>query len=587
MTGAEYIVEFLYRHHIKRVFLLTGGSCAFLVDAIARHPEMDYVCFQHEQAAAMAADSVWRVNRTVGVSVVTSGPGATNLLTGIACSYFDSIPSIHITGQVNTSETAAFLGTEVRQAGFQETNIVDMAKPITKYALRVSSVEELKMGLARAYRIATSGRRGPVLIDVPMNVQKEYAGEEYTEPIEEAEEAVDEKLIINSRQRLSKLLHSSERPLVLLGAGVGLAGIEAKALQWLEKKRIPFVSSWNALTYFNHNSPEYYGHIGVYGNRGANYILQNCDALLVLGSRLDNRQRSGNTSLFAPKARILVVDIDFEELKKYSSDNYETIHLDLKHFPRVIEGLNAPQIDGSWLNFMQRMKGKYFGKDMSTFAQNHDSISPYAVTQRINALVDANAVIVSETGANLCWVYQIFHRTEQILFTSGGMSPMGYALPASIGAKLTAPNRAVICLLGDGGFQVNIQELQTIKHYNLDIKIVIFNNYGYGIIKQFQDAYLDGRYEASGKGYSAPDFKAVVKAYGLSYEKVNHLDQLTSALLNQRGACVFDVTLHENTQIEPKLEIGHPINDQFPYVNEEEFMEGNKFVLLQRAGKSL
>ena len=285
MNGAEYIAEFISKIGSKKVFVVTGGACAFIIDAIAQNQEVDYYPFQHEQAAAMAADSLWKIDKTIGVTVVTSGPGATNLITGIACSYFDSIPTIHITGQVNQIEKEIYQGASVRQAGFQETNIVDMVKPITKYAVQVTSVEELKIELAKAYEIALSGRMGPVLIDVPMDVQQADAGNSIL--INEPKlNLIDADHKYSTQNSIKNFFKDSQRPLVLFGAGVGLADQSEAVLDFIESNNLPFVSSWNGMNFFNHNHVNYYGNIGVYGNRGANFILQSCDRLLVLGSRL-------------------------------------------------------------------------------------------------------------------------------------------------------------------------------------------------------------------------------------------------------------------------------------------------------------
>jgi acetolactate synthase-1/2/3 large subunit len=578
MTGAEYVAEFLHRRGCRHVFTVTGGACAFIVDAIGRHPEIDYICFQHEQAAAMAADSIWRMNKTVGVTLATSGPGATNLITGIACSYFDSIPTIHITGQVNKSESASYLGAKVRQAGFQETNIVDIVRPITKRAVQVQNVAELKDELQRAYHCALSGRMGPVLIDIPMNVQKEDAGDtiEYFEP---PDGSTSESNITATRLTIQEFLRGAERPLVLVGAGVGLAGASDAVMEWLDSQGLWFVSSWSGMSYFNHEQATYCGHIGVYGNRGANYLLQNCDTLLVLGSRLDNRQRSGNPKQFAPAAKVLVVDIDVEELKKYAADGYCTREFNLSGLSQVLDGCTIEAGSEKWSDYVMRCKLRYLWSPICDAAHlSVGEVSPYAAVVRLNAVMDRDAVVVSDCGANLCWVYQVFKRTGQTLYTAAGNSPMGYSLCAAIGAALVAGGRQVVCFIGDGGFQMNIQELQTVVHYKLPIKIVILNNRGYGIIKQFQDSYFESRYEATGRGYSAPDFGKIAAAYGLDYTKVTELGQLRASLLAGAEARIIDVTLNENALIQPKLEMGRPINDQFPYVSDEHFAAANEFV---------
>lgn len=575
ITGADYIAEFLAKTGCKRIYTLTGGACAFIVDAIGRHPELNYTCFQHEQSAAMAADALWRVNKQVGVTIATSGPGATNLITGMACSYFDSIPSLHITGQVNQRESNAFHGAAVRQSGFQETKIVDIVRPITKYAVLVTSTEELRRELARAYALATSGRMGPVLVDVPMDIQQaEMPSDDILMPVPVPVNGEPADKVLAT---LTKLLSEAKRPVVLWGAGIGLAGIEKDIAAWLDKSGVPFVSSWAGLTYFDHDHHGFVGQIGVYGNRGANFVLQNADTVLVIGSRLDNRQRSGNAKNFATGARIHVIDVDEEELKKYRNDGYGTSHLSFDKLPDILARLSARALEPDWCDYVATIKGRYFGKEISTSAQRLNSLSPYDVVRRINALVAKDAIVIADTGACVCWVHQAFKVKKHTLFTAGGNSPMGYALPAAIGVKIALPTRQVISFNGDGGFQLNIQELQTVKHHNLDVAVVVMNNRSYGIIRQFQDSYLDSRYDASSTGYSVPDFGRVADAYGLRYAKIERLEQLTEDLFSG-GPIVIDVQLNEQTLIEPKLEMGRPINDQFPYLSEQEYAEGNSFV---------
>jgi acetolactate synthase-1/2/3 large subunit len=578
MTGAEYIAEFLARVGSDRVFLLTGGACAFMIDAVARHPKLSYTNFQHEQSAAMAADALWRVKRKVGVSMATSGPGATNLITGIACSYFDSIPSLHITGQVNQREASSFHGANVRQSGFQETKIVEMVRPVTKYAVMVRTADELRHELAKAYAIATSGRMGPVLIDVPMDIQQIDVGNEIILPAAAVSETAAPEDV---GKALTNTLRAARRPVVLWGAGIGLADVHRETLKWLRASGIPFVSSWAGLTFFDHDESTFQGQIGVYGNRGANFVLQNADAVIVLGSRLDNRQRSGNSRNFATGATVHVVDVDEEELKKYHNDGYRTSHLDFSRLPEALSKVELPELSREWLDYAAEMKSRYYGKEISTSARRLNTLSPYDVVRRINEVIADDAIVIGDTGAAVCWLHQAFRVKDHTLFTAGGNSPMGYALPAAIGARLVAPERQVISYNGDGGFQVNIQELQTIKFNDIDVAIVVMNNASYGIIKQFQDSYLGSRYTASRDGYSVPDLGRIAEAYGLRYVRVERLDQITPELFSG-GAIIIDVILSEHTLIEPKLEMGRPINDQFPYLDEAEYASGNRYVSYPR-----
>ncbi len=574
MNGSEYIAEFLARVGSTRVFVLTGGACAFMIDAVARHPKLEYICMQHEQSAAMAADAIWRTGRKVGVTMATSGPGATNLITGIACSYFDSIPSLHITGQVNQRESSSYHGANVRQSGFQETKIIDMVGPISKYAVMVKSGEELRQELAKAYAIAVDGRMGPVVVDVPMDIQQIEISGDVLMPQPLPKPRADIK---SSAVAITDTLRGAKRPVVLWGAGIGLAGVEREVADFLTRSGIPFVSSWGGLTFFDHDHRGFVGQIGVYGNRGANFVLQNADVVLVLGSRLDNRQRSGNADNFATGATVHVVDVDVEELKKYHNDDYLTTHLSFAHLPDVLAAVEIRPVPNEWRSYVDEMKSRYYGKETSTSALRLNTLSPYDVVRRMSEVVKKDAIVIGDTGASICWLHQAFKIKEHAFFTAGGNSPMGYALPAAIGAKIEAPHRQVISYNGEGGFQLNLQELQTVKHYGLDIAIVVMNNNSYGIIKQFQDSYLGGRYTASRDGYSAPDFRRIAEAYGLRYAKIEQIDQITPGLFAS-GAILIEVMLSEHTLIEPKLEMGRPINDQFPYLPESEYARGNRFV---------
>lgn len=582
MKGADYIAEFLVQRGISEVFLLTGGAATFLVDALGRHPKIDYRCFQHEQAAAMAGDAVWRVSGKVGTVMATSGPGATNLVTGICCNWFDSIPALYITGQVNLKHAEIFEGTRVRQFGFQETDIVELVKSVTKYARQVTTPEELKEALVEGYNAAITGRMGPALIDIPMDLQQREVGDEVIYyPPPRANGAAASTIAAGVRQ-INELFGASERPMALFGAGCGLAGVAPQVEAWLRKSEIPVVASWSGSCYLAQDFPGYMGCIGVYGNRGANYALQNADSLLVLGSRLDTRQRPGDPRQFAPDAKVHVIDIDEEELKKYAKDGYGTTQLDLAQVPALLDGLKLPSSSADWRSYTADMKKRFHGVDISQSARRHNSISPYKVIAELNRIADADATIVVDCGATTCWFFQSFLRTTQTIFTNGGCAPISYALSAAIGAAIARPGKQTIVIIGDGGFQSNIQELQTISQYGLDIKVIILNNYGYGIVKQFQDLYMDSRHDATGRGYGVPNFGKIVEGYGLGYLKFDRLEQFSEDLLRRPGAAVIDVTLHPNTLIEPKLELGRPINDQYPYVSDAEFAANNRFVTFER-----
>jgi acetolactate synthase I/II/III large subunit len=276
-----------------------------------------------------------------------------------------------------------------------------------------------------------------------------------------------------------------------------------------------------------------------------------------------------------------VVDVDAEELKKYGKEGYRTSQLDFRDLPVVLAKIEVPPLDRLWLDYAAEMKSLYYGKETSTSAHRLNTLSPYDVVRRMNEVIAKDAIVIGDTGAAVCWLHQSFRVKDHTLFTAGGNSPMGYALPAAIGAKMVAPDRQVISYNGDGGFQVNLQELQTVKHNGIDVAIVVMNNASYGIIKQFQDSYLGSRYTASRDGYSVPDFGRIAEAYGLRYIRIERLDQMTAEIF-EGGAILIDVVLSEHTLIEPKLEMGRPINDQFPYLGEAEYASGNRFVSYPR-----
>jgi len=533
-----------------------------MVDAIGRHNTTKFTCFQHEQSAAMAADAAWRTTGKVGVTMATSGPGATNLITGIACSWFDSIPSFHITGQVNQSESRESLGAEVRQAGFQETDIVGIVKPLTKWAHKVETIEDLVDSLSVALIKATTGRMGPVLLDIPMNIQKELVSEE------QKARALQDNLQVHSTNSkinpvLTDFFSNSNRPLVIIGAGLAFNSKVEKTQMWCEDFGIPYVATWAAMPFLERSKSGYLGTIGVYGSRIANWSVQAADKIIVLGSRLDNRQRTGNPKGFAPFAQILVLDIDEEELKKYNSlKNYKTLKFNLANSEMLMGNSMKKYQDSDWRLEISKIK-----EEITNGFENSvmpGELNPYFAFQKIQDKFQPNSIVVSDCGANLCWVYQPYQPDSSFLFTAGGNSPMGYSLPAAIGAQICNPKKTVYCFIGDGGLQMNIQELQTIKNYQLPIKIVIQNNFGYGIIKQFQDAYFNGRYYATGEGYSQPDFKKIADAYGIPYQRITKESELDTFKFSG-GFEIIDLQLPPNSLITPKTEMDRFIHDQFPY----------------------
>jgi acetolactate synthase-1/2/3 large subunit len=323
----------------------------------------------------------------------------------------------------------------------------------------------------------------------------------------------------------------------------------------------------------------YLGHFGVYGNRGGNYTIQNADRILVLGSRLDNRQTSGNVSNFAPNAKLMALDIDGEELVKYP-DRFTGIQVNLAHLDKILTNVETPEASSDWLEYCSRTRARFLAQDISQESSKYNSLNPYSVIRIITNLLDDDAHIFADAGANHVWLYQMWHRKgRQKIFTSSGHYAMGYSLPAAIGSLLGKPDTQAVSFNGDGGFQMNLQELQTVREYGLDLKVVVFNNQGLGMIRQFQNSYMGGRHHATtqGQGPGVPDFAKLAGAYGMKYTRITEEHQIDKSLF-ESGARLIECMIDPRVLIEPKLEMGRPINDQFPYVTDEEFLENNQFV---------
>lgn len=581
MLVSDYILKFLSSKGVNKVFLITGGAIAFIVDAFSRNKKIKYISVAHEQAAAMMADSYSRLGPNFGATMVTSGPGATNLLTGIACSWFDSIPNIHICGQVNTYETSEFKKStrNVRQVGFQETDIVSMAKPITKFAYRIKTLEEIPFILEKAYQISVSGRPGPVLIDIPMNFQRQkiILNLKKNTLIKKEKKYNDLKYL-----KLIKLINQSKRPSIILGGGIRISNSIKKIERLLKNFNIPVLTTWSGLDSIGYDHKNYIGTIGVYGNRAANFTVQNSDLVLNIGSRLDTRITGGKPNTFARQAKIISVDVDKNELfKNRGLKNYDTFNCDLNIFlEKFIKILskksNNPISKPEWMKKTMLWKKKYPTLSMKDIDQKK-YVNPYYLIDSLSKELKKNDIVIADDGAHLTWAVQAFKiKYGQRFFSAWGNSPMGYAFPAAIGASIAKNRKKIICLDGDGSIQMNLQELHTLKKLNLPIKIFVLNNNGYGIIKQFQEIYLEKRYEATveKKGVSNPNFEKICKAFGIKYVQIKNHKNLKSILkkvISSKSAIFVDVLVKPDQKIVPKLEFGRPIEDLSPKLSDKEF----------------
>lgn len=579
MLVSDYILNFLIKKKVKKVFLITGGAITFVVDAFSRTKKIEYVCCAHEQASAMMADAYSRLGPNFGATMVTSGPGATNLLTGIACSWFDSIPTIHICGQVNKNELSGFNKStkNVRQVGFQETDIVSMAKPITKFSYQIKTLNEIPYIFEKAYHMAISGRPGPVLIDVPMNFQRQNIDVTKLKKFIKKKENIKTRNLKKKLNLIIKKINQSKRPILILGGGVKYSKSKDLIKKLISRFNLPIVTTWSGFDCIDHNYKNYIGTIGVYGNRAANFAVQNSDLVLNIGSRLDTRITGGRPETFARNADIISIDIDKNELnKKRGLNNFLALNYDVKIFLREFIKLKKYSCNYKWIDRCIKWKIQY-PRVLEKWRKQKNFVNPYYFIEELSSKLKNSDIIVADDGAHLTWAVQAFKiKFGQEFFSAYGNSPMGYAFPAAIGASIATKKKKVICIDGDGSIQINIQELHTMVQNKLPIKLFILNNSGYGIIKQFQELYLSKRFEASGKGVTNPNFKNISKAYGVNYTEIKNHSEINLKLervLKSNKPEFINVYIKPDQKIEPKLQFGKPIEDLSPLLNRKEFKE--------------
>jgi len=574
MKLSDYIVEFLENKSIDNVFGYIGGSITHMVDSISKSKKINFIQVYHEQTAAIAAEGYSRNSNKIGVAMATSGPGATNLITGIADAYFDSIPTVYITGQVNTYEYK--YDKPIRQQGFQETDVVNIVKPITKYAVLVDDANEIRYHLEKAFEIAQSGRPGPVLLDIPMNIQRTDINpnkiNKYDKKITVKEKSLDIK-------KIKEMIGNSERPLILSGGGIIKAKAENLLNEFAEKNNLPVVTSLMGKGAFNEESELFVGMIGSYGNRCANMAISNADLLIALGSRLDTRQTGALLEGFLREGKIIHVDIDQDELDFNRLPRREKISLDVKKFLNEIININfRVNSREKWYNYLDKLKLNY--NQEKEIKKNVVNKFPYKIMDVVNYYSRKKDIFCIDVGQNQMFAAQkIKIKNGQKFFTSGGLAPMGYALPAAIGASFATPQRRIIAITGDGGFQISTQSLMLISQYNLPIKVLVLNNKSLGLITQFQDLYFDKRKVGTMKksGYHVPGIKDIAKAYNLDYYKVNKNDienrEYLDEIFKNDKNCIIEFLIEGLTKVFPKLEYDSPIEDPTPKLKRIELEE--------------
>ncbi len=570
MKLSEYVIDFLISAGITHIFEVAGGSLAHLLDSLYNRKDISTVSMHHEQSAAMAAEGYARAKGGIGVAMATSGPGATNLITGIGSCFFDSIPALFITGQVNTYEFK--FNKPVRQMGFQETDIVSIVNPIVKDAMLVKEPEQIRYCLERGLYLAMSGRPGPVLLDIPLNIQRTDIDVSALKSFSEDLTEVPNTELNDVIGQVIQLINSSVRPIVLVGGGIRLAKCCDDLFEFIHKTGIPVVASLMGLDAFPHDDHAFVGMIGTYGNRYANLAIANSDLVLALGTRLDTRQTGTRPETFARGAKIVHVDIDVWELNnKIKADL--PVNCDLKKFliltNKSIDKYDYEKIE-PWRQRIKHYKGKYPSYNIPV----DEMIDPNFFMYILSRYLPEDTVICTDIGQNQMWAAQSLEIKRYHRFlTEGGMAAMGSALPMAIGASFAKPTSNIVVITGDGGFQLNIQELQTIFHHQLPIKIVLINNSCYGMVRQFQKQYFSSRFQSTVVGYSAPDFQRVVSAYKIPVYKTSKKDDIEKVLnlfFTNHTPSFLEVVVDQNAEALPKLPVGRPIEEQEPPLSREE-----------------
>lgn len=571
MKVSDYIASFLVKKGIKSIFELSGGMITHILDSVSQKTEINIITMHHEQAAAFAAEGYARITGVPGVALATSGPGATNLLTGIGSCYFDSTPAIFITGQVNRHELKGDRG--IRQLGFQETDIITMAKPITKACFQIIDPSDIPAILEEAYILSLDGRPGPVLIDIPMDVQRAQIESKEVLYTSSPLPQIDSKVL----EELLTAIKSSQRPLILSGRGIKAGNSQENFDLFVKQTKLPVITTLLGLDTISYQDPQRVGFIGSYGNRWANIAFGECDLLIVLGSRLDIRQTGADTK-FIENRKIFHIDCESSEINnrvKGCVAILSTLKNFFNHFTQASVSWNfAPKAE--WLTYIQNLRLTW----LDTTELSPIGINPNKLMHQISQRSTMAKAWLADVGSHQMWAAQSLEiNNGQHFLTSGGMGAMGFSLPAGIGACIALNKQPVVIIIGDGCMQINIQELQTIVRNKLPIKIIVLNNRTLGMIRQFQDSYFESRYQSTYWGYDAPDFTKIALAYGIDSRTIDNDVEVNAAADwfwnegNDIKPQLLQVMIDPHTNTYPKIAFGRPITEMEPFAKPIE-MEG-------------
>ena len=584
---SDYIAKRLsQRYGVEHVFMVSGGGAMHLNDSFGRY--IPYTANHHEQACAIAGEGYGRAGGKLAVVNVTTGPGGLNCLNGVFGQWTDSIGVLYISGQVKFRTTLAYCPElPLRQLGDQEVDIVSSVRHLTKYAAMVADPREIKYHLDRAVYEAMSGRRGPVWLDIPMDVQSAMIDEdnlrEFVPPAERAPDAEEMRVA-----EIADRLKAAKRPLIVAGHGIRLAGMRRQFMELLDKTNIPVATTFNGFDVIATDHKNYAGRIGSMGQRAGNFNLQNADCILFLGTRNNIRQVSYNWENFARRAFKIAVDIDAAELEKPLVRPDLAVCADLRYFlPAFAEAFGAFDTDAKWARFCRDLVEKYSFKNTPEYAQKPGGkINIYNFIHRLTELASADDVFVCANGSACVASFGVFEvKDGSRMFWNSGDASMGYDLPAAIGAQRALPSSRIVCLTGDGSIMMNIQELQTIAHNRLPIKIFVMNNGGYSSIKQTQNNFFDGRMTACGatSGVTTPDFCDVARAFKIKSVRLENPEELDAKIretLSCAGPVLCQVECDPDYIFVPKLSARRlpdgsmqspPLEDMYPFLDRAEF----------------
>ena len=574
MKLSDYVAKFL--SEISDYAFVGQGSCVVhLLDSLDSRNDITCISSQNEQGASLASDAYTRVSGKIGVSIATSGPGLLNLLQGVGCSFFDSIPHFVISGAVPTNQTRQ--SKNIRQLGFQEMEVVDIVKPLTKYAVLLKDPRKIRFELEKMVYYAFEGRPGPVLMDLPDDLQRYEIDESNLASFKPPKKKFP--TLAKDISQTLELIKSSKRPLIVVGNGVKLSNAKIGLDEFIEKTGFPFILTWSSIDLYDANAKNLVGTFGVAANRYGNLAVQNADLLICLGTRLNYQLTGADRSAFAPNAKKIIVEIDEAELSKENGIKPDLGILScVKDF---LDAVNTEEIYKNnddikkWNSWIVDIKNR-FPICKKSYFEEKDFVNPYVFFDLMSDYLERNDIIIPDASANLIWAYQALKpKYGQAIFSALNHSPMGYSVAASVGAKLACTDRNVIAIIGDGSLCMNVQELETISFNKLPIKIFVINNDGYGLIKGTQEVFLDKKYVGVNKasGLGIPDFEKISYSYNIKYIALkNHLDltENLKSILRMNEPVLCDVYVDPDQRVIPKLVSGKPIHDMAPQIPPDE-----------------